>query len=288
MKSKNKKLLFLFLTFAVFLVFTALLRALNIYYAEIYNDVVYTGEYVSFINILHDILLIAAYGFSVGCVFVSGAFFRPSAALSSAALMTLVKAADSAFSILWDVSSGAISSGDAVKIATAVEFAAFDTAIFAAAYIAAALAPRIRFQKRRRKNNKAVSDNKDNKDNKCDINIKEENKENKIKEKKENKKAKSLNADTEKGSVNYSARLLVPIITAVVFELVSPVVLFIGIIVEYGDPTSVEILEMARDVFTVILKYGILMYAFAWVTYRLSLHWRKESSSKTENSKNGK
>lgn len=277
MKSKNKKLLFLFLTFAVFLVFTALLRALNIYYAEIYNDVIYTGEYVSFINILHDILLIAAYGFSVGCVFVSGAFFRPSAALSSAALMTLVKAADSAFSIIWDVSSGAISSGDAVKIATAVEFAAFDTAIFAAAYIAAALAPRIRFQKRRRKNNKAVSDNKDNKDNKCDINIKEENKI------KGNKKAKSLNADTEKGSVNYSARLLVPIITAVVFELVSPVVLFIGIIVEYGDPTSVEILEMARDVFTVILKYGILMYAFAWVTYRLSLHWRKDSSAKTAN-----
>lgn len=220
----------------IFAVSLAALRGLNIYYVYIYNDITYADGFVHAVNILHDVLLLAAYGYSVGGVIALHRAFGKKSAWISAAVMILVKICDSVFSIVWDVTGGAIGADETEKILTASEFAALDTAIFAFTYIAAIAAVTAYIKKRTKQ------------------------------------------GETDDKTIGIGTYLIIPVSVMTVLELISPIISCIRFFVEYGAPTSLEASQMAGDVLLIVLKYGIVMYGFVFVTCKVfeTVLWRKK------------
>lgn len=227
---KNKRARTVILTSLFFFAASlALLRGLNIYHVSIYNDIIYTDGFVNAVNIVHDILFLALYGFSVGCVFAVCRSFGKRSAWITAGVMIICKIADSVFSILWDITGGAIGADDAAKILTASEFAAFDAAILMLTYLAAIVS--------------------------CSAFIKKE--------------KNTEQSGAEAGKTKTGGYLIIPVAVMTVLQLISPIVSCIQFFAEYGAPTSVEAAQMAGDILLTVLKYGIAMYGFVFVTCKL-------------------
>lgn len=128
-----------FVTFAVFFLAVALLRAFNIYVTSIAADVAYDGNFVRFLDTVHDVLLLAAYGFSVASVLYCGQTVSKMRSFTAAGLMCFTVFADRAFCLAYDIAVSGINVREKNTLSTAITWLIVDFLFFACMYIVAAL-----------------------------------------------------------------------------------------------------------------------------------------------------
>ncbi len=127
------------ITAGIFFLTVGILRAFNIYVASISADVAYDSFYVSLLDTVHDILLLAAYGLSVAAVVYSGRTVSGKNAMKTAGLMSVTVFADRAFCLAYDIAVSGINIREKNTLSTAVTWLTVDLVFFLCMYIGAAL-----------------------------------------------------------------------------------------------------------------------------------------------------
>ena len=145
---KQKKSRFPLVCALVFLVLAAGLRALNIHAAIAASDVAYSNGYVNTVDILHDVAVLFAYGFSAAAVVYSCVTGGRKGAFGSAAMMSTVVFADRASCLVYDIITSNINIRETNTLSTAVSWLAVDFLFFAAMYFGGALVSSLIFAKK--------------------------------------------------------------------------------------------------------------------------------------------
>lgn len=135
------------------LLLTVLLRLLNIYYSYIYFNVAYSDMYVKAVDIVHGVLLLASWGFSLSLIVYAGRRQSTGESLRAAGAFSAVVFADRLFCIIYDLASSNIAIKDKSTLTTAavwlsVDFLYFAVTYFASAFITRAAVKRYREKKR--------------------------------------------------------------------------------------------------------------------------------------------